>query len=164
MKKLMKFLGITLLSILALVFIILAGLSIKYSPRYIYRLARFNVADVYDYKFLSHNIGTNIWDARGDRLSIDYRYTRLSDEIIANKAHSILADFQVKITDRLKVSSLYEYNFLDNTRVQLGFGFNYKADCWAIDGRVLDKTNLDNTSDLSYEFKIQLFGLGEFGI
>jgi len=119
---------------------------------------------VYDYKFLSHNIGTNIWDARGDRLSIDYRYTRLSDEIIANKAHSILADFQVKITDRLKVSSLYEYNFLDNTRVQLGFGFNYKADCWAIDGRVLDKTNLDNTSNLSYEFKIQLFGLGEFGI
>ena len=119
---------------------------------------------VYDHKFLSHNVGTNIWDERGDKLSLEYRYTTLSDEIIANEAHSIFADLRVKVTDRLRVSTLYEYNFLDNTRIQLGFGFNYKADCWAFDGRVLDKTNVDNTSNLSYEFKIQLFGLGEFGI
>ena len=119
---------------------------------------------VYDYKFLSHNLGANIWDGRGDRLSIEYRYSTLSDEIVANQAHSIFADLRLKITDRLRVSSLYEYNFLDNTRIQLGFGLNYKADCWALDGRVLDKTNLDNTSNLSYEFQVQLFGLGEFGI
>jgi len=131
---------------------------------------------VYDYKFLSHNLGTNIWDERGDNLSIEYRYTKLSDEITLsdatalnnqitlNEAHSIYGDLRVKVTDRLRVSTLYEYNFLDNTRVQLGFGFNYKADCWAFDARVLDKTNVDQTSNLSYEFKIQLFGLGEFGI
>ncbi|MBT8364534.1 MAG: hypothetical protein KJP23_07485, partial [Deltaproteobacteria bacterium] len=94
----------------------------------------------------------------------EYRFTTDSDEIGLNEAHSIFADLRVKVTDRLRVSTLYEYNFLDNTRIQLGFGFNYKADCWAFDGRVLDKTNVDNTSNLSYEIKIQLFGLGEFGI
>ena len=130
---------------------------------------------IYENEFLSHNVGTNIWDGRGDKLTIDYRYTKLSDEITStnapttaditlNKAHSIFADLQLKVTDRLMVSSLYEYNFLDNTQVQLGFGINYKADCWAIDGRILDKTNVDNTSNLSYEVQIQLFGLGEFGI
>ena len=73
-------------------------------------------------------------------------------------------DLQLKVTDRLRISPLYEYNFLDNTRVQLGMGLNYKADCWAFTGRILDKTNVDNTSNLSYEFQIQLFGLGAFGI
>ncbi|UCD79550.1 MAG: LPS-assembly protein LptD [Desulfobacterales bacterium] len=119
---------------------------------------------VYDYKFLSHNLGTNLWDGRGDKLSVEYRYTRDSDEIDLNEAHSIFTDLEVKVTDRLRVSTLYEYNFLDNTRVQLGFGINYRANCWAFEGRVLDKTNVDNTSNLSYEFKIELFGLGEFGI
>ena len=130
---------------------------------------------VYENKFLSHNVGTNIWDGRGDKLTIDYRYTRQSDEITSknapfinavtlNKAHSIFADLELKVTDRLLVSSLYEYNFLDNTQVQLGFGINYKANCWAINGRILEKTNVDNTSNLSYTFQIQLFGLGQFGI
>ena len=33
---------------------------------------------VYDYKFLSHNIGANLWDKRGDKLQVEYRYTRQS--------------------------------------------------------------------------------------
>lgn len=131
---------------------------------------------VYENKFLSHNVGTNLWDGRGDKLTIDYRYTKLSDEITlsdaatlnnaitVNKAHSIFVDLQVKVTDRLRLSPLYEYNFLDNTRVQIGLGIDYKSDCWAFTGRILDKTNVDHTDDWSYEFQIKLFGLGEFGI
>ena len=131
---------------------------------------------VYENKFLSHNVGANLWDRRGDKLTVDYRYTRESEEITSkdiaslnsditlNKVHSIFVDLQLKVTDRLRISPLYEYNFLDNTRVQLGMGLNYKADCWAFTGRILDKTNVDNTSNLSYEFQIQLFGLGAFGI
>jgi hypothetical protein len=70
----------------------------------------------------------------------------------------------VQVTDRLGVSGLYEYNFLDKTRVQTGFGLNYTADCWSIEGRVVDKVNVENKTDLNWEFKIKLFGLGEFGI
>ena len=119
---------------------------------------------VYDYKLLSHNIGANLWDQRGDRLSVEYRYTRRSDEIDLNQAQSFFGDLRVKVTDRLRVSGLYEYNFLDKTRVQTGFGLNYQANCWSFEGRVIDKVNVDHTSDFNWEFKIKLFGLGEFGI
>ncbi|MEJ2169773.1 MAG: LPS assembly protein LptD, partial [Desulfobacterales bacterium] len=137
---------------------------------------------VYDYEFLSGNIGTNIWDERGDKLSIQYSYAQqsdeitrfpnltnglintLSDEVVLNRANTLKADLQVKVTDRLRVSTVYEYNFLDDIQVQLGFGINYRASCWAIDGRVLDKAGVDDTHKLSFEFKIELFGLGEFGI
>ena len=119
---------------------------------------------VYDYKFLSHNIGGKLWDLRGDRLLVEYRYTRDSDEINLNEAKSIFGDLRVKVTNRLRLSGLYEYNFLDKTRVQTGFGLNYRADCWSFEGNVVDKVNVDNTSDLNWEFTIRLFGLGEFGI
>jgi hypothetical protein len=47
MKKTIKILALTPLILLA---ILLAGLSIKYSPVYVYRLVTQNVADVYDYQ------------------------------------------------------------------------------------------------------------------
>ncbi len=119
---------------------------------------------VYEYKFLSHNIATNLWDNRGDQLSVEYRYTRDSDEIGLNQVQSIFLDLRLKVTDRLRVRTDYEYNFLDKTRVQTGFGLSYKANCWSFDGRVIDKTNVDGARDLNFEFKINLFGLGEFGI
>ena len=119
---------------------------------------------VYDIKFLSHNIGGRIWDQRGDSLRVEYRYTIDNDETNLNAAKSIFGDLRVRVTDRLRLSGLYEYNFLDNTRVQTGFGLGYRADCWSFDGNVVDKVNVDSETDLSWEFKIRLFGLGEFGI
>jgi LPS-assembly protein len=119
---------------------------------------------VYDYDFISHNIGGSFWDQRGDSLRMEYRYTRSSDESDLNEAQSIFGDLRLQVTDRLRVSGLYEYNFLDDTRVQTGFGLSYKADCWSFEGRIIDKVNVDNTTDLNWEFKIELYGLGGFGI
>jgi LPS-assembly protein len=119
---------------------------------------------VYDYKFLSHNIGANLWDRRGDRLQVEYRYTRESDEIALNEAKSIYGNLQVKVTNRIRVSGLYEYNFLDKTRVQSGVGLNYTADCWSFEGRMVNKVNVGDQNDINWEFKIKLHGLGEFGI
>jgi len=119
---------------------------------------------VYDTKFLSHNIIANLWDLRGDRLSMEYRYTRDSDEISLNPTQSLSADLRVKVTDRLSLSADYEYNFLDNTRVQTGLGMNYKARCWAFEGRITDRTGVDNSHNFDFEIKMNLFGLGEFGI
>ena len=95
---------------------------------------------------------------------MEYRYTRSSDEINLNEANSIYGDLSLKVTGRIRVSGLYEYNFLDKTRVQTGFGLNYTADCWSIDGLLVDKVNVDHSTNLSWEFTIKLFGLGEFGI
>ena len=136
-------------------------------------LDAFALWSVYDYKFLSSNFGTNFWDERGDKLSIKYSFAQ-SDEITnfpdltgtttVNEANSLMADLLVKVTDRLSVSTLYEYNFQDEVQVQLGFGINYRASCWAIDARVVNQTGVDRASNLSYGFKIELFGLGQFGI
>jgi LPS-assembly protein len=119
---------------------------------------------VYDYQFLSHNLEANFWDLRGDRLYLEYRYTRDSDEISLNPAQSLTADLRVKVTDRLSLSANYEYNFLDNTSVQTGIGMNYKAQCWAFEGRITDTTGVDNSHNYDFEIKVNLFGLGEFGI
>ncbi len=119
---------------------------------------------VYDWKFISHNVGGLFWDNRGDKLKLEYRYTRKTDETNLNAAKSLYGDIEIKVTNRLRVSGLYEFNFLDDVRVQRGLGLNYKADCWSFEGRVVDKTNVEDKSDINWEFNIKLFGLGEFGI
>ncbi len=119
---------------------------------------------VYDTEFLSHNLATNLWDLRGDRLALEYRYTRDSDEISLNPVQSLAADLRVKVTDRLTLSGDYEYNFQDNTRVQTGIGMNYKSQCWAFEGRITDRTGVDGSHNFDFEIKVNLFGLGEFGI
>ncbi len=48
MRKVLKYLLLTILSVTVILIIVL---SIKYSPLYVYRLIRYNVADVYDYKY-----------------------------------------------------------------------------------------------------------------
>ncbi|MGD8659115.1 MAG: LPS assembly protein LptD [Desulfobacterales bacterium] len=120
---------------------------------------------VYDTQFLSHNIAANLWDLRGDKLSLEYRYTRKNtDEISLNPAQSLSVDLRVKVTDRLRLSGNYEYNFLDNTHVQTGLGLNYKSQCWSIDTRITEKTGVDNSQNYDFEIKVNLSGLGGFGI
>jgi LPS-assembly protein len=119
---------------------------------------------VYESRFLSHNIAANLWDLRGDKLSVEYRYTRDSNEISLNPAQSLYVDLRVKVTDRLRLSGNYEYNFLDNTHVQTGIGMNYRSQCWSFDGSITETTGVDNSKNLDFELKVNLFGLGGFGI
>jgi LPS-assembly protein len=119
---------------------------------------------VYDLDLLSHNLAANIWDLRGDKLSVEYRYTKNSDEIELNRTNSLYGALTVKMTDRLTVKGNYEYNFLDDVPVEAGFGMVYTAQCWSLDGNISQKTGVDNTKQYDFEIKINLFGLGEFGI
>ncbi|MEA3461393.1 MAG: serine hydrolase [Bacteroidota bacterium] len=86
MKKLIRFFSIVLLSLLALIIMILTILSIKYSPRYVYRLARYHVADVYDY---THFENRDIEASAGTftfpvRLEEDYVESLFQDRVIAS--------------------------------------------------------------------------------
>lgn len=49
MKKLIRLSGFIILSLLAIIILAVGILSFLYSPRYVYRVAKYNVADVYDY-------------------------------------------------------------------------------------------------------------------
>ena len=121
---------------------------------------------VYEMEFVSHNIATHLWDGRGDRLYVDYRYSKNSDELTkkVNPANSLYMDLEVVVTDRLAVSAIYEYNFLEDTPVQAGLGINYKAQCWSFYGQLTNRTGVDGSQNLGFEFRINLYGLGEFGL
>jgi lipopolysaccharide assembly outer membrane protein LptD (OstA) len=97
-------------------------------------------------------------------LAVEYRFTKNSEELIQNPAQYLSMDLRVKVTDRLNASVNYQYNFLDNTRVQTGLGINYAAQCWSFEGSVTDSVGVDGASSLNFEIKINLYGLGEFGI
>lgn len=56
MKKLIRLLGFIIFSLLAIVILAVGTLSLIYSPRYIYRLAKYNVADVYDYTHFENRV------------------------------------------------------------------------------------------------------------
>jgi LPS-assembly protein len=121
---------------------------------------------VYDLDILSHNLAVNLWDLRGDKLSVEYRYTNTekSDEISLNRTDSIYAALTVKVTDRLTVNGNYEYNLLEEVPVEAGFGLVYTAKCWSFDGSIRQRTGVEDTKQYDFEININLFGLGEWGI
>jgi LPS-assembly protein len=119
---------------------------------------------VYSLDTLSHNIAANIWDLRGDKLSVEYRYTKNSGEIDFNQTNSLITALTLKVTDRLTVRGNYEYNFLESVPVEAGVGLLYSAQCWSFDGTIRQSTGVDNEKKYDFEIKINLFGLGEFGI
>jgi LPS-assembly protein len=116
---------------------------------------------VYDLNILSHNVAANIWNLRGDKLSIEYRYTKESDETDLNETNSIFGALTVKVTDRLRVRGDYEYNFLEDVQVEAGVGFLYTSQCWSFDGQVRQTSGVNEEKQYAFEFKLDLFGLGE---
>jgi hypothetical protein len=41
---------------------------------------------------------------------------------------------------------------------------NYRSQCWSFDGSITETTGVDNSKNLDFELKVNLFGLGGFGI
>jgi LPS-assembly protein len=114
---------------------------------------------VYDTEFLSHNVQVSLWDHRGDKLHVDYRYAKESEEIEnPENIQSILGKLTVQLTDRLSILAEHQQNIEENLRIRTAAGFSYKAQCWSFDFKFTDEPN-----DRSYAFKVNLFGLGGVG-
>jgi LPS-assembly protein len=107
--------------------------------------------DVYDNRFLSHNIASTIADRRGDRLRVEHSYEKDVQE-------SINSMLSIKLTDHLTVRGVYERNLLTETDIRKGAGFLYTAQCWSVDF-FYAKEGLDN----KFSFFINLTGIGGFG-
>ena len=56
MKKIIRMLLKAMLALLTLIIMIVVVLAVRYSPRYVYRLARYHVADVYDYTHFQNRV------------------------------------------------------------------------------------------------------------
>ena len=116
---------------------------------------------VYDHEFTEHNIAATIWDKRGDKLFFQYRFDKRTAEQTGtddSNVESIYFGTQIKTTNRLTVFGDYEYNFADDQQIRTSLGFKYKAQCWGVEFEYSDRP-----SDVKYEFRIDLSGLGGFG-
>ena len=105
----------------------------------------------YDSNFRSRNVAATLWDMRGDKLSVDYRYQRDASE-------TVYTNLGLKISDRLSMRGEYERNIFDNKDLKYGFGFLYETQCWSFD------FNLTKEEDVSFIFMITLYGIGEIGL
>ncbi|RZB33909.1 MAG: LPS-assembly protein [Desulfobacteraceae bacterium Eth-SRB2] len=105
----------------------------------------------YDNEFRSRNIELNLWDNRGDKLFVEYRYTIDSSE-------SIYTDLLLKLTDRLSAYAEYERDIFNGQVIQYGLGFLYESQCWSLDFHLIKDEN-----DYKYQFMIKLSGIGEIG-
>ncbi|MGD8981017.1 MAG: LPS assembly protein LptD [Desulfobacterales bacterium] len=106
----------------------------------------------YDTNFRSRNVAATIWDVRGDKLLVDYRYQRDTSE-------TVYTNLGLKISDRLSMRGEYERNIYDSKDLKYGFGFLYETQCWSFDFNLTKEEN-----DLSFIFMITLYGIGEIGL
>ena len=105
----------------------------------------------YDNEFRSHNIELNLWDNRGDKLFLEYRYT-------IHESESIYTDFLLKLSDRLSAYAEYERDIFNGRVIEYGLGFLYERQCWSLNFNLIKDEN-----DYKYQFMIKLFGIGEIG-
>ena len=105
----------------------------------------------YDKEFRSRNIELNLWDNRGDKLFVEYRYTIDSSE-------SIYTDLLLKVSDRISAYSEYERDIYNGQVIKYGLGFLYETQCWSLDFHLIK-----DESDYKYQFMIKLYGIGEIG-
>ena len=116
---------------------------------------------VYGDGFVTHNIGAAVWDTRGDRLFVDYRYDENIDKdaIDTQNIQSIFMKADVRVTSRLKVFGDYEYNIEEEQHIRSSVGFFYNSQCWSVNFNYVNEPE-----DEKFEFKIDLHGLGGIGI
>lgn len=114
---------------------------------------------VYDTQFLSHNVQTSLFDHRGDRLYVSYRYSKESEEVEnSSTIHSIFGQLTLQLTDHLSIFAGQQQNIESDLRTLTTAGFSYQAQCWSVDFKYTVEPN-----DQIFAFKVNLFGLGGVG-
>jgi LPS-assembly protein len=124
--------------------------------RYI-RLDSDALLDPYDGRLNAFNTALRLWDARGDWISIDYRYTRETEE--RSKINSIITEAAWQVTHQWQLRARYERDIAGGAFEESGFGVTYQSQCWGID--VDYALEEDNNSSISA--RVRLTGLGNIG-
>jgi LPS-assembly protein len=107
--------------------------------------------DVYDDTFITTNAAVSVADKRGDSISTEYRFTE-------NETESISFNIRLKVSDKFTGFAEYERNIFDDQRIDTIVGILYESQCWSLELRYIDEPE-----DKTYQFSINLLGIGEFG-
>ena len=116
---------------------------------------------VYDNEFVSHNLAAAIWDKRGDKLFVQYRYDRrIQEDLVVDdqNVESILVSANAKVSNKFWVFGAYERNIEDNQHIRTELGFNYISQCWGFNFKYTERP-----AEEKFEFRIILNGLGGIG-
>ena len=117
---------------------------------------------VYDHRFEILNNSLKIWNSKGDRLSMDYRYTRASEDTADDGIQSVSLDGVVSVAGRLKIRAGHEHNLYDDQAIESSIGISYQSQCWGVDFDYAVEYN-DDTDNHKFTIQFNLLGLGNLG-
>ena len=92
-------------------------------------------------------------DNRHDRLSIEYRYER-------DNLEDCVVNGYLPLTATVDVYGSARYSLLDKLMWESIYGFNYHAQCWAVDCSIKED---HRPYDLQFRMLVTLNGLGTIG-
>ena len=100
---------------------------------------------------LYHLLSGQVYDSRGDRLAVEYRYDKDTRQSIDLRGTLVL-------TPRIQLSGLYERNLEEDIDIEKAVQCLYKSQCWSV-----AFTFRDEEDDVEYSAMIRLHGLGQTG-
>lgn len=113
----------------------------------------------------SYNTYATVSDKRGDKASLDYRYTK---EVRSNGSNndrdttkSIISKVSVKVTSPLTVSWEYEKNLETGQSLRAETGIRYESQCWSLGIAYIHDWA---SQERQFAFSVGLRGLGEAGL
>lgn len=116
----------------------------------------------YDHRIEGFNSAVKLWSPRGDKLSIDYRYTRQSDpedDASVQGVDTIGLVGEGLIDHRWRARGGIEHNRLDDLVIDYNLGLSYQGQCWGVDFDYRVEYN-DERDNYSFSVIFNLLGLG----
>ncbi len=115
------------------------------------------------------NSGIQFADTRGDKLGVQYRFTKSLD--LFPGVEEINTELGIRIIDPLDLYFDYRYNLRDNVRIETVYGLDFRHQCWEVSLRVHDINRQPDptepggtNSELKVMVWLTLTGLGKYRV
>jgi len=117
------------------------------------------------------NAGVQFADTRGDKLGVQYRFTKsfdVSPGVVAG-VEEINGELGIRIINPLDLYFAYRHNLRDKVRIETVYGLDYRHQCWEVSLRVHDinrqpDRDPSERSELKVMVWITLTGLGKYQV
>jgi LPS-assembly protein len=119
------------------------------------------------------NAGVRFADTRGDKMNVQYRFTRPFAVSLGALAgvEEVNADLGIRIIKPLDLYFGYRYDLRDKVRIETVYGLDFRQQCWEVSLRVHDINRqpiTEATSSTGSELKVMVYvtltGLGQFQV